>query len=325
MWRDSQRAWVKGFVERLVSDGQITDTHTALFERSLAKILATPYDRRYPALKALEMMQIPEPVEVGAASVISRGHEIRGEATLTSNYQTEVSRVEVVGREHELTMFGILSSFFIAYQQIQHAAFARVPLQTWLAKACYRVVAEGMDLTLSLGSDSAGVTGMINNANVPVVQGGVGVYHGDWAAVGTTDAEILADVEAAVGAVETGSLYTPNVLAVGPLEYNRFIRPQTLAAFAPNLKSHVEAAFSLKVMKWERLREIPAAYAAGGVAVARAVLYENELEIFNPLVTAAPEQYPPRQQLVGYEVAVHQRCGGVESMNPLGALYFDMG
>ncbi len=323
-WRNDQQTWVKAFVGRLVADGRITDTSTALFERSLAKILATPFDRRYPALKALEMMQTPQPIEVGAASVISRGHEIKGKATLTSNYQTEVSRVEVVGREHELMMFGILASFFIAYQQIQHAAFANVPLQTWLAKACYRVIAEGIDITLSLGNASAGVTGMVNNVNVPRVQGGVGVYHGDWAAVATTDAEILADIEAMMGEMETGSLYTPDTLAVGPLEYNRFIRPQALASFSPNLKAYVEAAYGLKVVKWERLREIPAAFALGGVAVARAMLYENTLEVFNPLITAAPEQYPPKQEITGYEIGVHQRCGGVESMNPLGALALDM-
>lgn len=323
-FRDRQTGWVKLFSSRLRADGHLTtDTATALFERSLAKILATPFDRRYPKLIALELMAPPEYVELGAASVISQGHEIRGEATLTSSYQTEIAMVEIVGREHEMLMHGLVAKWFLGYQQIAHAAFSRVPLPTRLARAAYRVIAEGMDHALSIGDASAGIKGMANVAAVPKGAGGGAVFTGTWATAATS-AQILDDVRDAVDLIEKDSIFKPTDLAVGPLEWNRLIAPETLVGYAPNLLTHIREAYGLNVVKWERLRAIPAADAVNGAPVARAVFYEKTQDVFHPLITAAPEQYPPKTEDLGYSVVVHQRTGGVESTQPLGAYYVDM-
>lgn len=325
LYRDRQTRWVKDFAKLARAHGELRgDTATGLFERSLAKILVTPFDRKYPKLVTLEMMAPPEFVEFGAASIISQGHELRGEATLTSSYDTEIPIVEVVGREHEMAMHGLVSMWHLAYQQIAQAAFAKTPLPTKLAAACYRVIAEGVDRVLALGDVDAGIRGMINVAAVPAAAGGGGVFTGTWATAATA-AQILADVEIAVGLIENLSIYKPTALAVGPLEWNRLIRPETSLTYAPNLKHHIEAAYGLTVVKWERLRSMTAADAVGGAAgVARAIFYEKTSEVFHPLLTSAPEQYPPKVGDLGFSVTVHQRVGGVESTNPLGAYYLDM-
>jgi hypothetical protein len=323
-WRSDQKTWIDSFVKRMRQDGCIRDTNTALFTRSLAQILARPFDRRYPALIAETMMERGEPVDVAAASVISQGHEVFGEATVTSTYQTEVATVQVQGHEQAIVMYGVLAKFFIGYQQIRAAAMAGVPLSMKLADAAYRVVATTKDVCLSTGNAGAGFTGMINNVSVGVVQGAVTLIPvattGLWDAVATTDANIIQDVNLLKAWAERTSIYKMTDLAVAPTDYGRLITPTTAAGYSPNLKTVIENSFGLKVSEWPRL----AGAAITGAPANRAILYEKSVDVFNPLVAPGPEQFPPVQTDTGYSVTVHQRIGGVDCMNPLGALYFDM-
>jgi hypothetical protein len=172
--------------------------------------------------------------------------------------------------------------------------------------------------------------GAFNNANMAgaalanVIQGAVTPgATGVWAGA-ATDAQIVADFRLAIDTVKAGSIYRPDTVVVGPLEMGRLLQPTTAAGYTPNLKTILEDSWNIEIFESERLRAIPAADAAGGVAVARAVFFEKSLEVFNPLLTVGPEQYPPKQMDTGYEVTVHQRLGGVESTNPLGGVYFDM-
>lgn len=319
------KARAKDLVRDMVSRHLITDTQTALFEKSLALILQTAFDERHPHLQAIEMMPVVPTHQMGVGTVIARGHTHAGEATVTSSYDTEISQVQIQGREHAMIVQGFITSYFLAYQMIMEAAFAGVQLDQGLARAAYRVVDEGIDLCLSLGHASGGVTGMLNNAGITRWRGGVtGTTVGSWADSGTTDVQIIADLELMIDEVQSMSRFRPTDLAIGPLEYNRLLRPQAAADYSPSLLAVFEQAYGLKISKWERLRAIPASVAAGPSAVASSVLYERSQDVFYPHLSAGPEQYPPKVELAGYRVGVHRRCGGVEVANPDGAIYFDM-
>ena len=328
-----QDAWVNSFVDDIFRRTTVVknDTNTALFARSLAKILATPFDRRIPKLNMAEVLPSVPAIEMGAASVISRGHQIIGSTMLGSSYDTEIATVTVDGHEHEMAMFPALCKFPIFYQDLEHAAFSGVNLPTKMAAAAYRVIAETIDNALAFGIASGAVTGMINNANVAgpalanVIQGGTTVgTTGSWALAGTTNAQVVADFAFAINAVDASTNFAVDTVAVAPAEWSRLIQPESALGYLPNLKSVLESVYSIRIINTMRLTSIPAALCAGGASVNRAVFFESSPDVFNPLISMGPEQYPPKVGDTGYEITVHQRCGGVESMSPLGAVYFDV-
>lgn len=331
-----QDAWCRSVARRMdayLADtyGTRRDTNTALFTRSLAKILAMPFDRRHPALNMMDILPSAPAVDMGAASVISRGHDIIGQAEVAVSYDTEIPTVTIQGRENEIKMFPALAKFPLFYQDMMQAAFGGVALQAKMAAAAYRVIREAIDLALAFGNASAGFNGAWNNSDTAgaalarVLQGAVTAgITGAWSAIATTDANIINDVRQAIDTIEADGLYNVDAIAVGPLEYGRLAQPTTALGYAPNLLSVIQASFGVVIHKSQRLAAIPAADAAGGVSCARAVFFERSVEVFNPLVTMGPEQYPPKVGDIGYEITVHQRTGGVESTNPLGAIYLDM-
>lgn len=332
-YRARQDAWVRGFVSDIYARTGIprNDTNTALFTRSLAKILATPFDRRYPKLNMMEVLPSVPAIEMGAASVISRGHQIHGVAELGSNYGTRIPTVTLDGHEHEIQMFPALAKFPIFYQDLEHAAFSGVDLSTKLAAAAYRVISEAIDFGLAFGAASGGTTGMINNANVAGVAlarvaqlGTLAGTTGAWALPATTDANIVDDFRICIDLIEASTLFKVDTVVVSPNEWARLITPTPAAGYAPNLKAVLEASFGITIMQSLRLVAVPAALCPAGTAQNRAIFYEKNTEVFNPLVSMGPEQYPPKVGDTGYEITVHQRCGGVESMSPMGALYADM-
>ena len=330
-----QDAWVKSFVNDIYHRTGVprTDTNTALFTRSLAKILATPFDRRYPKLNMLEILPSVPAIEMGAASVISRGHQIHGVAELGGGYGNNIPTVTLDGHESEQIMHPVLAKFPIFYQDLEHAAFSGVDLSTKLAAAAYRVVAEAIDNGLAYGAASGGTTGMINNVNISgagpgfarVIQGGTTVgTTGSWALAATTNANIVDDFRFAINVVEASTIFKVDRVVVAPDEWARLIAPDSNLGYQPNLKTVLEASFGITIMQSLRLDSVPATLTPAGTAQNRAIFFESNPEIFNPLVSMGPEQYPPKVGDTGYEVTVHQRCGGVESMSPLGAVYFDM-
>jgi len=331
---DRQKRWGEEFARKCVRDGIFRDTDTALFLRSLAQILAKPFDRRLSDLETLAALPSVPPIEPGADSVIMRGHEIVGQAALTATYNTEIPRVELFGTELAQRVYGVALKWHIGYQQIQAAAMSGVPLESKLRDACARVISEHIDTALAFGTVSAGFTGAWNNALVTRWQGAVSVAPdttplvGSWALAATTDANILSDVGEMWQNMRTANnLYKPSVLAVGPAEWMRLVMPVSSITYGPaaGLKGVIEMSFpGLEVIEQRLLGVVPAAFRAAGVIGARAVMYEKSDEILYPCVTAGPEEYPPVQTDTGYSVTMHQRTAGVMVPNPLGMIYLDM-
>jgi hypothetical protein len=245
--------------------------------------------------------------------------------------------VELVGREHGLSVYGVAAKWFLGYQQIAAAAYANVPLEAKLRSAADRVIREHVDQTLAYGNASAGLTGAWTNANVNAVgslwRGAVtnspinGVLlNGAWANAATTDAQVLSDVNEMYQQCRQGlKIYKPDTLAVGPSEYARLIMPVSTVTYGPgSLRDLIERHYPIKVIELARLSAIPAAYTVATTVQPRAVMYEKSDEVLMPYVTPGPEEFPPVQMDAGYSIAMHWRTAGVEVLNPLGIVYLDM-
>ena len=322
-WMDWNKHQVKVLANRVINDGWIHDTNTAVFTRQLAQVLARQFDRRYSKLIAKEMMQAGEPINPGASTIIAQGHDVMGEAVVTRDYTTEIPRATIQGSEETLLAFGIISSFFLGYQQLREYAFAGVPGAMKIQEGAFRVVAERMDSCLSTGNTAGTITGMINNAAIAIVSPGVpAAFTGAWAnAAATTDAQVMADIAIVKALIEGATdVYMPDTLAVSPAVYNRLATPLTLAGYAPNLLYHIEQTFELKVKRWWRLT----GQSTTTPGQDRCIMYENSLDVFNPLVSVGPEMFPPVNSELGYAIGVHARCAGVEVAHSLGAYYLDM-
>lgn len=335
-YRASVRSWARTLVRDAIakgviddSNGKRLDTNTALFTRSLAEVLARPFDRRLPALKAISLLPPGEPLDPGAETAIARGHEMHGEATVTTTYQTEINRVTLQGSEHVHQIVGVIAQWFMGYQQVRAAAMSGVPLNAKGLATVRRAVEQKIDDVLSLGWANAGISGLIDAGGATSRwQGGVNPVGnpttGNWALAATTAQNIIDDIAKMVTQVESGELYTPTDLVVAPDEWNRINTLPVGIVANMTVMQWIKMSWGFTVSRWNRLDLIPATMTVSGAQQNRALLYEKSAEVVEPLVSVDLEYLPAVWTGLGWETNVHARTGGVHCENPLGFLAFDM-
>lgn len=316
-------------VNRVLVDHGVTrtDTDTAVFTRSLAAVLQRAFDRRFPALKARMLMPPPPPLDPGAESVLARGHEPFGEATIGTSYDTEPALVDLQGGEDATVILNARAAWLIHWQQQRAGAMSGVALNEKGLVAARQIVERAVDEVLSIGyTNAAGTTiinGLVHPPGVTARQGGVwGGTTGTWTTA--TAAQILADLAAMNTLLEAQDLYIATDLVLAPAEWNTFITLPVGIVANMTVMEWVKMAYGWNITKWNRLTTIPAGFAAGGVAVNRALLYENTPDIVEPLIPVDTEALPTSWDGERWRTVFHSRFGGVHCENPNGFVPFDM-
>lgn len=143
--------------------------------------------------KVYERVRIREfvPVEThprGAASYATQLLDMQGEAKVTHDLAGDDPRADVSVTEDLGKYINIRGAYGLSLQELEHAAFAGVPLPAWKAEACVDMISRGTDKVGRIGDALSGLTGFFNNANVNTVT----LTNGEW--LTATAAEILADL-----------------------------------------------------------------------------------------------------------------------------------
>lgn len=340
-WRENTSRWANEMVGEAKTRGACrTDTDTALFQRSLAAILSRPFDRRYPTLMARSLMPASPALDPGAESVLVRGHQVYGEAVVSTDYDTEVRNVSLSGTEDTYPVLAVRDKWYLAWQQVRAAAMSGVPLNEKGLAASRKVVETKVDEILSLGYvDGTGtvrVRGLIQPAallgqaagvlTTLAFQGGVNpaTSVGAWANPATTALNIINDVALLMGVLEANSLYTATEMALGPLEWNRINSEPVGIVANQTVKQWLENVWGFRIHRWNRLAAVPAAFRVAGVAGARVLIYSMDPEIVEPLITVDTEYLPSAWDGAGWTTQLHARTAGVHCQNPLGFIAYDM-
>lgn len=318
--------WAEHFTDRqLVQDHIIdsylkrNDTTTALFEQQLEALLAKSYDKKYPALKARQLIPAGGGIPSGAETVSSVGYDLKGEATVLGSYGEDVRRVELDGVKSTWNIVGIAAAWMMTVQQARGAAMAGVDLDSKGLMAARRLIERKIDDLLAAGDADAGIDGF-----AALTTGSTGVYlenktgdlTGDW--LTATAANTLADLDLCFANFDDAAIWKPTHMVVPTALKARWRSLQLSTGSDYTLLRWIEDQYEVEVDSWYRLNTADSAGTAG-----RVIIYAKDEEVVSSIISQEPEQLPSVWKGLGWETIMHARCGGVRVENPKGILYAD--
>lgn len=294
---------------------------TAAFARQLEFIKTQTYDIRYPNLKARKFIPVDSSVPSGAESFTWRAWDWMGMAKILANYADDLPKVDAQAAEVTQGIKSLGAQYGYTLQDLRAAAMAPgMNLDTRRAFAARRAIENKVEQIAAKGDSAAGLPGMINNANVPLLLAGGGTITGDWAH--STPTQILNDMHAIANkiVVTTKETHIPDTMLL-PLALYAII--STVAMSVNDNRTILDVflqnnPYIRNVDQWVFLD-------TGDVAGTgnRIVCYEKSNEVLELVIPQEFEQLPPQPKGLSFEVPCHARNGGVSVRYPLAMIYAD--
>ncbi len=285
------------------------------FARQLEFIQAKIYEYQYPALKSFQLIPINYDVPAGAEYITATQYQSVGRARIINSYADDLPEAGVIGTQLTNPVVGIGASYRYSHQEIRAAQMARVALPLRLAEAARRANDQTVDNLAFFGNPTVGMTGLLNNPNVPtqtVPADGTG-GNTEW----TTKSpdQILRDMNLIVNqiVVNSNEVEMPDTLLL-PLEQ------YTLIASTPRSANSDTTILNYFLMNNPFIRQVipvPKLDGAGTAGADIMVAYEkneNKLQMAIPLPFT---QYQPQERNLEFVIPCESRFGGVSIYYPL--------
>ena len=186
--------------------------------------------------------------------------------------------------------------------------------------AAQRVLEERIDDSIAFGDSEMGTTGLLNNANVPVVVlpagDGGSVY---WPL--KTGREVLADLDLIYETVRTQSKQTERMTTlVLPPRAHAYIRT---TPWSDNSEVSILEYWMATHKDVEVVEEWIQCNTAGAGGTARLVAYSQSPEHLRAIIPLEFTLLPLERNGFEYGAPAHVRAGGVQWLYPLSAVYAD--
>jgi len=178
------------------------DANETLFlQRQLESIDSKLYEFKERELKYREYIPVDNSDSPGAESITYRMLTNVGMAKIIANYGRDIPRADAYMSEFSQKVKTLATSFGYSTQEIRAAQMAGVSLDSLKVTSARRAMRELESRIAWLGDDEFGMTGFLNNTNVPTVA----ATTGNWTSA-TTVANILIDFELGTNLVVSQSL-----------------------------------------------------------------------------------------------------------------------
>ena len=313
------------FVARLQADVyqhcniRLDAGETAALARQLEHIYAQTYDVKYAELKARRFIPIDTSVDAGAEFFTYRQWNMFGMAKLIANYADDLPRVDSLAKEFPAPIKSLGASYGFSIQDMRRAAMNGSQLDSRRARAARRAHEQAFDDLMAFGNADAGIGGMTNNANVPIVP----AVTGQWVTNLATPLQMIADLNELVNSIVLATLETfiPNTLILDNTSFTRInSTPMSTTGDADKtvLRFFLDNnPYITDVDQWNKLA------AAGAAGVSRAIAYNRSEEVLAGVEPQSFEQFPPQARNLEFVIPTHSRVGGVRMQYPLAVAYMD--
>lgn len=289
---------------------------TAVLSRQLEEIKSQTYDIKMPAFKYQRFLPISQG-NPGASSVTYRQYQEYGRAAAISNYADDIPLVDVLAEEftHRYKDFGAAYQYSV---QDLRAVSMGVNLPAAQAIAARKAIEAKLDYVAALGEPNFGLTGLLNNPNVPVATAG----NGDWISGSATPAEILQDIHAAVSTVVGNTLEVeiPDTILLPPAEF-AYVSQVPIAADNQTTIAKSFLANSPYIQNIDSWHYLTDADALG--TGPRMVVYKRDPGVLTFELSIAFEAHPVQEKNLAFVVNNTCKTAGVLFYYPLSALYVD--
>ena len=318
-------AFTEAFLARLRDDVyqhcniRLDAGETAALARQLEHIYAQTYDVKYAELKARRFVPIDTSVDAGAEFFTYRQWNMFGMAKLIANYADDLPRVDSLAKEFPAPIKSLGASYGFSIQDMRRAAMSGSQLDARRARAARRAHEQAFDDIVAFGNADAGLGGMSNNANVPIVP----AVTGTWVTSIATPLQMIEDLNELVNSIILATLETfiPNTLLLDNTSFQRInSTPMSTTGDADKtvLRFFLDNnPYITDVDQWNKLN------AAGAGGVSRAIAYQRSEEVLAAVEPQPFEQFPPQARNLEFVIPTHSRVGGVRVQYPLAIAYMD--
>lgn len=303
-------------LERIASDANAS----AFLARQLLFVRAGVERTIYENLRMREFVDV-ETHPRGAQTYATQMLDMVGEAKVTHDLAGDDPRADVSVTEDQRPYINVRGAYGYSVQELEHAAFAQVPLQQWKGDACADMIARGVDKVGRIGNALSGITGFFNNNDVATVT----LSFGEWLSASAD--EIVADLQQIEDAI---------------IQANKDTQPQGYRLILPTLYEGRLATLArssssdMSVKEWflknarvigsiERYASLDSATGADvGVAdPPQGICYPKEtLTLFWP-ISIGYEELTAQQDGWEWIVRARARVGGVEIRKPVRMVYIE--
>lgn len=286
------------------------------FERQLEFVKTELYEKRYPTLKARELIPVSTSAPRGAKTIIYRMYDKVGFAKIVANYATDFPKVTVTASEETAKVKRLGDSFSYTVDDIQAAIMSNINLESRLALAAQRGIMELENRIAFFGDTAAGLGGFLTNANIPETvapNGGGGSPL--WSS--KSPDEVIFDIATNINTVITQSngVENPNTVLFPVTAYAYLATTPRSSTTDTTILEFLKKVFP-QITRWDWLNELETA----GTGSTRLMIAYNR-DPMN-LTLEIPEDfnvYPAQERGLEYEVPCSSKTAGVIVYYPLTA------
>lgn len=301
--------------------GRFDANAVAFLARQLTYVQMEVQRILYEELKAPQFVPVRSDVPRGARNWVYRMMDHVGEARVGAHlHADDAPSVDVSNEEVLQKTAHVTASYQFTLDEMEEAAFARVPLRADKAEAVAIAIARGLDRLMRVGDAELGLTGFFNNPNVPVIT----LTNGEW--LTATAAEILADHAQVEQAIITNTRDRESAA--------RLVLPTAYEGRIATLNAGTGTDLTVKeymlrnrrmissIERWMALDD--ATGADVGVAdPPQGIAYTaNPRDVFAE-IPVPYEELPPQIRNFGWVVNARAKFAGVVFKRPLGAAYIE--
>lgn len=289
---------------------------TAFLAKDLVYVSRDVLRVLHERLRMNEFVEVRAETPRGAASSEYRMIDSSGEAVPRSLDADDAPTADIGVEAFEQPVVDIPGAYTYSIKELEAARFTQTPLQRDKAEACAEMLARAIDKVLREGDAASGLTGFLNDPNVPVVT----LTNGAW--LTATEADILADVREALAKIVTQSLDNhEGRRMLLPVEYDgRLEDPR--ANTDTSLKSWIQSNTTLKSIT--RYMALDTAAGPSGISDPPfGVVYDPDpLNIYAD-VPIPYEELAPEVRNFGWVVNARAMVAGIKWKRPLSAVYIE--
>lgn len=284
------------------------------FGRELEHILTRQHDIQYPELRVRLFVPVNNEAGPAAESITYYQFDKVGMAKIIADYANDLPRADVFGQKFTSPVESLGISFGYSIQEVRAAAMAQRSLPTMKADAAREAHERLVDQIGSLGDASTGLTGFLNNANVPTGS----ALNGAWAT--STSDQILEDMSEAVTSMinSTNAVESPDTMLL-PIDAFTVVNQRRIQGTEITILQFFlrNNAWIRNVDHWYRLT------GAGAGSTDRMVTYRRDPSKMELHIPQEYETFPVQEQGLSFEVPTHSRIGGTVFYKPFAAQYRD--
>ena len=272
------------------------------------------HDVEYPELRSRMFLPVNGEAGPGAESITYYQFDKFGMAKLISDYASDIPKADVKGDKFTSPIESIAIAFGYSLQEVRASLRANRSLPTMKADAARRAHEQKVDDVAAFGDTITGLTGFLNNANVPQQS----ATTGNWATA-TADQILQAMHQPANKQIDdTNAVEMPDTLLLPPEQYS-LIASLRVGDTSETVLSHFlrTSPFIRNVDHWYKLKGI------GAGSTDRMVTYRRDASKLELHIPQEFETLPVEERGLMFEVTTHSRIGGVTIYKPLSVLYSD--